>query len=121
MAQNTRDNQLKSRWDQLVLQLTERFSEGETMEVEGILYLIGLQEYGRPHEKLKKEDNINLIHIGICVVLEPYGFYRFESYDEQGWPHFELVETLPHLKPGEQSLLIKTAIVEYFVKQGVIS
>ncbi len=121
MTQYERDPQLKTRWNQLVFQLTDQFSEGEKIEVEGILYLIGLQEYGKPHEKFKKEDNVNLIHIGICVVLEPYGYYRFEYYDEQGWPHFELVEALPYLKPGEQSLLIKSAIVDYFVKQGVIS
>jgi hypothetical protein len=55
------------------------------------------------------------------VVLEPYGYYRFDQYDEQGWPHFELVEALPYLKSGEQSILIKSAIVDYFLKQGVIS
>jgi len=32
-----------------------------------------------------------------------------------------LIESLPVLKPGEQSLLIKTAIVEYFLRRGDIS
>ena len=91
------------------------------MDTEGVLYLIGLQEYGRPHEPLKKEDNVNLIHVGLCTVLEPFGYYRFDFIDEQGWPHFELVEPLPYLKSGEQSVLIKSAIVDYFLKQGVIS
>ncbi|MCH1431690.1 MAG: hypothetical protein L7V31_03825 [Flavobacteriaceae bacterium] len=121
MTQNSRDPQLKERWDRLVVRLTEKFSHAESIDVEGILYLIGLQEYGKPHERFKKEDNVNLIHIGICVVLEPYGYYRFDQYDEQGWPHFELVEALPYLKSGEQSILIKSAIVDYFLKQGVIS
>ncbi|MDG1191002.1 MAG: hypothetical protein P8I75_02710 [Flavobacteriaceae bacterium] len=121
MTQNSRDPQLKERWDRLVVRLTEKFSDAESIDVEGILYLIGLQEYGKPHERFKKEDNVNLIHIGICVVLEPYGYYRFDQYDEQGWPHFELVEALPHLKSGEQSILIKSAIVDYFLKHGVIS
>ena len=47
--------------------------------------------------------------------------YRFDFIDEEGWPHFELVEPLPHLKAGEQSVLIKSAIVDYFLKQEVIS
>jgi hypothetical protein len=121
MANYLRDPELKIRWDKLIIQLTEQFSDGAEIEVEGILYLIGLQEYGKPHEKFKKEDNVNLIHIGLCTVLEPYGHYRFDFYDEQGWPHFELVAPLPNLKPGEQSILVKSAIVDYFISRGVIS
>lgn len=121
MVNFTRDQELKMRWDMLIEFLSDRFSDGADVDVEGVLYLIGLQEYGKPHERFKKEDNVNLIHIGLCTILEPFGHYRFDFYDEQGWPHFELVEPLPNLKPGEQSILVKTAIVDYFVRQGVIS
>ena len=116
----TRDKKLKERWDRLISVLNERFSDGETIDVEGVLYLVGLQELGQIHQKMKKDDNINLIHIGICTVLEPYGYYRFEFYDEEGWPHFELLEALPNLKPGEQSILIKEALVGYFLKRELI-
>lgn len=116
----TRDKKLKERWDRLISILNERFSDGETIDVEGVLYLVGLQELGQIHHKMKKDDNINLIHIGICTVLEPYGYYRFDFYDEEGWPHFELLEALPNLKPGEQSILIKEALVGYFLKRELI-
>ena len=121
MSKDGRDPELKDHWDHLITLLTDKFSDGEALGVEGILYLIGLQEFGKPHQKFKKEDNINLIHIGVCSVLEPYGYYKFDYIDEEGWPHFELVEPLPHLKAGEQSILIKGAIVDYFLNQGVIS
>lgn len=121
MADNIRDKQLKRRWEQVIELLTEKFSEGDEVDVEGVLYLIGLQEYGKPHDHFKKEDNVNLIHVGLCTVLEPFGYYRFDFIDAQGWPHFELVEHLPNLKPGEQSILVKSAVVDYFVRQGVIS
>lgn len=120
VEKTTRDPNLKLRWDTLVRVLTERFSDGEALDIEGVLYLVGLQELGQIHRRYKKDDNVNLIHIGICTVLEPYGFYRFDFYDEEGWPHFELLEALPNLKPGEQSLFMKTAVVEYFIKQEVI-
>jgi len=116
----TRDKKLKDRWEHLLTVLSERFSDGEPLDVEGILYLIGLQEFGQVHQKMKKEDNVNLIHVGICTVLEPYGYYRFDFFDEEGWPHFELLEALPPLKPGEQSILIKEALVEYFLKRDLI-
>ena len=116
----TRDQLLKDRWEKLVEVLTDKFSDGEPLDIEGMLYLIGLQELGQIHRKFKKDDNIDLIHIGICTALEPFGYYRFDFFDEQGWPHFELTEELPPLKAGEQSVLMKEAIVEYFLNREVI-
>lgn len=121
MKKEVRDPKLKARWQSLIDMLTKRFSDSEDLDVEGVLYLIGLQELGKFDQRFKKDDNVNLIHVGICTVLEPYGFYRFDFIDDDGWPHFELLEQLPALKPGEQSILIKTAIVEYFMKRGDIS
>lgn len=120
MSQTTRDQLLKQRWENLIHILTQRFSDAETVDVEGVLYLIGLQELGQFHTSFKKDDNINLIHIGICTVLEPYGYYRFSHYDDDRWPHFDLVEELPVLKAGEQALLMKEAIVDYFVQKQLI-
>jgi hypothetical protein len=40
-------------------------------------------------------------------LLEPYGFYEFEFFDEDGWPHYSVKEELPTLKSGEQSVLMK--------------
>ena len=54
MGRNARDPQLKKQWELLVEILTEKFSNSETIDVEGILYLIGLQEFGNPHEQFKK-------------------------------------------------------------------
>ena len=116
----SRDQKLKERWEELVAVLSDRFSDGEALDVEGILYLVGLQELGQVHRKMKKGDNVNLIHIGICAVLEPFGYYRFDYIDDEGWPHFELLEELPPLKPGEQSVLMKEALVSYFLKRALI-
>ncbi|MBH45606.1 MAG: hypothetical protein CMC93_03215 [Flavobacteriaceae bacterium] len=116
----SRDQKLKERWEELVTVLSDRFSDGEALDVEGILYLVGLQELGQVHGKMKKDDNVNLIHIGICAVLEPFGYYRFDCIDDEGWPHFELLEELPPLKPGEQSVMMKEALVSYFLKRALI-
>lgn len=115
-----RNQELKKQWNDLVKILTERFSNTETIDIEGILYLIGLQELGQLHVKFKKDDNVNIIHIGICTVLEQFGYYQFDFFDEQHWPHFKLIEELPALKPGEQSILMKEGIVCYFIEKGLI-
>lgn len=115
-----RDEQLKERWEQLVLLLSKRFSDGEPLDLDAIIYLVGVQELGQLQRKFKKDEKINLMHIAICRLLEPFGYYEFDYVDEEGWPHYRIIEQLPSLKAGEQSVLMKEAIVQYFVEKDVI-
>ena len=52
--------------------------------------------------------------------MEPFGYYEFDYFDEDGWPHYTTLEELPLLKSGEQTVLIKEAIVLYFKAQELI-
>jgi hypothetical protein len=116
----SRDTQLKDRWEKLVSILSDQFSQGEDLDLDAIIYLIGVQELGKVHNEYKKDEKLNLMHIAICRLLEPYGFYEFEFFDEDGWPHYRVKEELPPLKAGEQSVLMKEAIVSYFIEREVI-
>ena len=116
----SRDIQLKERWEQLVNILSNQFSKGEDLDLDAIIYLIGVQELGKVHQSFKKDEKLNLMHIAICRLLEPYGFYEFEYFDEDGWPHYRVKEELPPLKAGEQSVLMKEAIVNYFLERELI-
>lgn len=116
----SRDTQLKERWEKLVDILSNQFSQGEDLDLDSIIYLIGVQEYGKLHREYKKDEKLNLMHIAICRLLEPYGFYEFEYFDEDGWPHYKVKENLPPLKAGEQSVLMKEAIVNYFLERELI-
>ena len=116
----SRDAQLKERWEQLVVILSDRFSQGEDLDLDAIIYLIGIQELGQLHREFKKDEKVNLMHIAICRLLEPYGYYEFDFFDEEGWPHYKVKEELPSLKSGEQSVLMKEAIVNYFLERGLI-
>ena len=111
-----RDEELKKRWEEVVQKLSSQFADGETLDLDGIIYLIGVQELGQLHRRFKKDEKLNLMHIAICRLLEPYGYYEFDYFDEQGWPHYTIKETLPNLKAGEQSVLMKDAIVNYFLE-----
>ena len=116
-----RDEELKKRWEEGVKKLSSQFADGETLDLDGIIYLIGVQELGQLHRRFKKDEKLNLMHIAICRLLEPYGYYEFDYFDEQGWPHYTIKETLPNLKAGEQSVLMKDAIVNYFLEAEFIS
>lgn len=108
------DEKLKVRWNEIVKDLSAKFADGDTLDVDSILYLIGVQELGKGYQVFKKDEKLNLMHIAICKLLEPYGYYEFEYFDEEGWPHYKTIDNLPNLKPGEQTLLMKEAIVKYF-------
>jgi hypothetical protein len=116
----SRDEQLKNRWENVVQILSNQFAEGDVLDLDAIIYLIGVQELGKVHQSFKKDEKLNLMHIAICRLLEPYGFYEFDFVDKDGWPHFKVKEELPPLKAGEQSVLMKEAIVNYFLEKEVI-
>jgi hypothetical protein len=116
----SRDEQLKQRWVELEKKLSQQFADGEKLELDAIIYIIGLQELGQIHRKFKKDHKLDLMHIAICRLLEPYGYYEFEYFDDEGWPHYKVVEALPQLRAGEQQVLMKEAIVQYFLEKEYI-
>ena len=116
----SRDIQLKERWENVVAILSNQFSQGEDLDLDAIIYLIGVQEFGRFQQLFKKDEKLNLMHIAICRLLEPYGYYQFDYVDKEGWPHYTIKEELPPLKAGEQSVLMKEAIVNYFIEKELI-
>ncbi|AUC16255.1 hypothetical protein BTO06_14275 [Tenacibaculum sp. SZ-18] len=105
---------LKEKWDFLVASLSQQFAEGDELNLDSIIYLIGVQELGQGQRRFKKDEKVNLMHIAICKLLEPYGYYEFDYFDDDGWPHYKTLTELPNLKPGEQTVLMKEAIVQYF-------
>ncbi|MFL1010728.1 hypothetical protein [Flavisericum labens] len=115
-----RDEQLKERWDLVVEKLSDQFADGDSMDLDAIIYLIGVQELGQLDKRFKKDQKLDLMHIAICKLLAPYGYYELDFVDDEGWPHYKVLEALPHLKAGEQSVLVKEAIVNYFVETEYI-
>lgn len=116
----SRDELLKERWTLVQQKLSRQFADGELLDLDAIIYLIGIQELGQPHRKFKKDQKLDLMHIAICRLLEPYGYYEFDYFDDDSWPHYKVLEALPALKAGEQSVLMKEAIVQYFLEKGYI-
>ena len=105
---------IAEQWENLVAELSRRFSEGDALQLDAILYLIGVQELGQGIRDFSKDDKINLIHIAICRVLEPFGYYVFSHRDEEAWPHYKMLKKLPDFKAEQQALLIQQAILKYF-------
>ena len=105
---------LEDKWKQLERKWEQRF--GKVPNMEALLFLIGANEYkGRtPKYKFSKEEKQDLMHVGTCILLQQYGYYTLERYDEEGWPHFIKLKELDYVNLAEQEKMLKMAIVHYF-------
>jgi len=108
-----RDLQLDREWQALRLELKEVIGK-KPKDLNGILFLIGVQELGQGNRNFSKEEKQDLMHIAICKVLSLAGYYELEGLDEQGWPHWVPKKNLPHFDLLEQEKLLKIQVLEYF-------
>lgn len=103
---------LQVRWFGLEQRLIDRF--GKKPDMESILFLIGVQELGDIRKKFTKEQKQDLMHIAICTILSPSGYYELEGVDADGWPHFQQLKPMPELNPFEQENFLKDHVLLYF-------
>ena len=103
---------LQSRWWALEARLVERF--GKKPDMETILFLIGIQELGQVKDKFTKEQKQDLMHIAVCSLFAQSGYYELQGKDDDGWPHFRQVKSLPVLSAIEQENVMKDHILLYF-------
>lgn len=102
------------RWTRLMEILQRDF--GKRPSLEGVLYLIGVRELGVLPREFTKEEKRDLMHIAICAILAPSGYYRLSHRDDEGWPHWETLDPLPFIDIFSQELFLKSHIVDYFAQ-----
>jgi hypothetical protein len=103
---------LQQRWWNLEAKLAERFDKKPDMEA--ILFLIGMQETGFMNEKITKEQKQDLMHVAVCRLLSPSGYYELEGNDQDGWPHFKQLKAMPDMSAYEQESFLKDHVLLYF-------
>jgi hypothetical protein len=108
-----RDLELDRSWQQL-LGFIEQSLGKKPKDLNGVLFLIGVQELGQGYRLFSKEEKQDLMHIAICKVLSFSGYYELDGIDQEGWPHWKMIKKLPHFDLLEQEKLLKMAVIEYF-------
>ena len=107
------DFEFNKKWLDLLTELSG--DTGEELDLQSIIFMIGIQELNQGFVKLSKDQKIDVMHIAVCTLLEPYGYYEYAGHDDDGWPHFKNIKKLPNEIQGEnQQTLLKQAIVDYF-------
>ena len=108
------NDDLQSRWWKLEEKLMDRF--GKKPDMEAILFLIGIQEFGEIRKKFTKEQKQDLMHVAVCNLFSQSGYYEIERVDQDGWPHFRQLKALPVMNMIEQENFLKDHILLYFEK-----
>jgi hypothetical protein len=103
---------LQQRWWKLEEKLMSRF--GKKPDMEAILFLIGIQEFGQIRNKFTKEQKQDLMHVAICSLLSASGYYLLDKTDDEGWPHYQQLKAMPELNVIEQENFLKDHILLYF-------
>ena len=72
---------LKTKWNNLKTKLSVDFSDNEIINLDSIIFLIGLQELGQFQKRFNKQRKLEVIHIAVCKLLSDYGYYEFDYID----------------------------------------
>ena len=83
------------------------------MTLKGVLYLIGVQELNLGVKQYEREEKVNVLHVAVCKILTPFGYYKFDRIDKDGWPHYIELKAIKNLSENEQEALMKEAVIRY--------
>lgn len=111
-----KDLELQVRWVKLLTHIKNVIGK-RPKDLNGVLFLIGVQELGSGVQNFSKEEKQDLMHIAICKVLSLSGYYVLDGKDDDGWPHWKPLKKLPHFDLLEQEKLLKLHVLEYFEKE----
>lgn len=106
-------DEFEVKWIETLAFLQDRF--GKVPDMEGILFLIGMNEVGTPMvKKFTKEQKQDLMHVAVCTLLSQLGYYAPVGKDDDGWPHFDMIQQPPANGIKEQEQMLKECVVRYF-------
>jgi hypothetical protein len=114
---NTKDD-IQARWWKLEAKMLERF--GKKPDLETILFLVGIQEFGHIRDKFTKEQKQDLMHVAVCSLLMQSGYYDIDGYDNEGWPHFRQLKAIPVMDLIEQENFLKDHTLLYFETHNIL-
>lgn len=108
------DWQFEFDWLQTRHYVKDQLAVKELPDLNGILFMIGIQELGRWQKSYTKEEKQDLMHIAVCRLLSIKGIFTFTGRDQDGWPHFEQKRKIPREGVDAQEQLLKELVVLYF-------
>lgn len=106
-----------SDWGQLLLKLGDQF--GMDLDLNGVLFLIGIREMGFSLEQFSREEKLNLIRLGSCTILSREGLLIKHGADRDGWPIFTPVKVDKEPDSAKLNSILIDGVCSYFSAIGL--
>lgn len=101
-------------WLQVRHKVKHLMEREQLPDLNGLLFLIGIQELGRWKPEFTKEEKQDLMHIAVCRLLSYEGYYEFAGRDADGWPHWKQLKPVQMPGVDKQEQLLKEKVIQYF-------
>ncbi|MDP1726444.1 MAG: hypothetical protein Q8M15_06640 [Bacteroidota bacterium] len=110
------DDVTKGKWYKVVFSLKKQF--GKKPNMDAIIYLIGVNEFGHMRE-FAKDEKMDLMHIATCKLLSYEGYFVYDGKDEEGWPHYTMLKKPPYTDLLSQENLLRKLVVQYYEENNL--
>ncbi|MEI6139374.1 MAG: hypothetical protein WCP85_08925 [Mariniphaga sp.] len=101
-------------WTELCEYLGNRF--GIDVDLNGVLFLVGIREKGLTFQKFTKEEKISLINLGSCILYQELGLVEKTGEDPDGWPLFRQKTLAPVIPEELKVKTLQDCSIRYFGK-----
>lgn len=101
-------------WDELCDRLSGKF--GIEVDLNWVLFLIGIRERGLILQKFPKEEKLSLINLGSCTLYMEMGLVEQTGIDDDGWPVFKQKSLAPKIDEARKKKMLQDCAIKYFNK-----
>lgn len=101
-------------WKDLCDHLSKMF--GIETDLNGVLFLVGIRERGLTFQQFSKEEKLNLIHLGSCILYREMGLIEMDGVDGEGWPIFHQKAVAPVIPEELKTKTLQDCAIRYFQK-----
>ncbi len=101
-------------WNDLCNWLNDQF--GIEVDLNGVLFLVGMRERGLLFQTFTKEEKLNLINLGSCTLFQEMGLVTISGTDNDGWPVFHQNTLAPKITEELKIKTLQDCAIRYFKK-----
>ena len=103
-----------SNWTELCDHLGTKF--GIDIDLNGMLFLVGIRERGLTFQPFSKEEKLSLINLGSCTLYQEMGLLEKTGIDPEGWPVFKQKALAPAIPEERKHKILQDCALRYFKK-----
>lgn len=101
-----------SNWTGLCEHLGKQF--GMEVDLNGILFLVGIRERGLTLQPFTREEKLSLINLGSCTLYLEMGLVESCGSDAEGWPIFKQKSLAPTIPEERKKKVLQDCALRYF-------